>query len=121
MHCAPSRKRRTAFIAVLALLLAQALGLAHGIAHPDAQALAFVAASHAGHAHAGAHGEQAHDEGSPQCRLIDQLTHADLLVAPPPVALPEVSPAPPSTLAVWPAPALEAARACARGPPTLLA
>jgi hypothetical protein len=121
MHCAPSRNRRTAFIAVLALLLAQALGLAHGIAHPNAQGLAFVAASHAGDAHVGAHDGQAHDEGSPQCRLIDQLTHADLLVAPPPAALPGASPAPLPTFAARQAPALEAERPRARGPPPLLA
>jgi hypothetical protein len=121
MHCAPSRNRRTAFIAVLALLLAQALGLAHGIAHPNAQGLAFLAASPAGHAHVDAPDGQAHDEGSPQCRLIDQLTHADLLVAPPPATLTDASPAPLPAFAAQQAPALEVARARARGPPLLLA
>jgi hypothetical protein len=119
MRFAPSCKRRTAFIAVLALLLAQALGLAHGIAHPNVQGLAFGAASHARHDHA--HGEHAHDEGSPQCRLIDQLTHADVLVAPPPATLTDASPAPLPAFAAQQAPALEAARARARGPPLHLA
>jgi hypothetical protein len=119
MHCAPSRNRHTAFIAVLALLLAQALGLAHGIAHPNAQGLALVAASQAGHDHA--HGDHAHDEGSAQCRLIDQLTHADLLVAPPPATVPDLSPAPLPAFAAQRAPALEAERPRARGPPPLLA
>jgi hypothetical protein len=61
----------------------------------------------------------AHDEGSAQCRLLDQLAHAVALVAPPPLA---ALPAPPAAQRA--APAFGVARSArawsppARGPPT---
>ena len=57
---------------VLLLLAAQALGLAHRVAHAPGLpggALAHVAAA----AHA------SHEAGSAECRLVDQLAHADAL------------------------------------------
>ena len=63
---------------VVLLLAAQALGLAHRVAHApglpggalaQAAAAAFVAVP----AHA------SHEAGSAECRLIDQLAHADAL------------------------------------------
>ncbi|MFT3956527.1 MAG: hypothetical protein QM722_19725 [Piscinibacter sp.] len=59
------------------MLLLQALGLWHGVVH--AGGLAAVAHAHA-HA-AGGERFAAHDDGDAQCRLYDQLAHADLAFA----------------------------------------
>lgn len=64
-----------------ALLWLQALGLWHQVVHGHAvhggatQASASEHDSHDDHAFAG------HDEGDPQCRLFDQLAHADIAFA----------------------------------------
>jgi hypothetical protein len=109
-------------MAVLALLLAQAIGLAHGIAHPhsrgglpaaQAQSVATVDVPDA---------SAQHDDGSPQCRLLDQLAHADVLLAAPTLAAP-LPPGEAPGLADVPqgAPRLLAWRLRARGPPPFLA
>ena len=74
LSLAAARRRGVALIAALALLLAQAVGLAHGVAHPQADG--FVAAS-AEHDHERSAFDGLHDEGSVQCQLLDQLSHAD--------------------------------------------
>lgn len=56
------------------LLAAQALGLAHRVAHAGGAGAAAVAVS----AKAFADG---HEAGSAECRLVDQLTQGDLLCA----------------------------------------
>jgi uncharacterized membrane protein len=119
-------RQRTASIAVLALLLAQAIGLAHGIAHPHsrgglpaATVAATVAAAVAASGVTWADG--LHDDGSVQCRLLDQLSHADALTNT--LSLPSAPPAA-QTLVVPPrvAPCVRVARAyLARGPPLFLA
>jgi hypothetical protein len=110
--------RHLAAVALWAMLAVQAIGLVHGIAHPKAQAaLVSAIGSPAPAAAAG----DAHDEGSAQCRLLDQLAQAVALVAPPPLA---ALPAPAAQRA---APAFGVARSAgawsppARGPPTSLA
>jgi hypothetical protein len=115
-------RQRTASIAVLALLLAQAIGLTHGIAHPHSRGglpSATVAAT--GAAGTSTWADDLHDDGSVQCRLLDQLSHADaltptlsLLSAPPSVQMP----AAPTSVA----PCARVAPAyLARGPPIFLA
>src|SRR5690606_22939700 len=74
-----------------ALLMLQALGLwhraVHGSAHgPAARVVADHAHAEDGHRGHLGHGHDAHedhafaghDEGDPQCRLYDQLAHADI-------------------------------------------
>jgi hypothetical protein len=80
-------------LAVLALLLAQSLGLAHRVWHDPGHAHRLIAAAgtpqwnlkagpdcpeHAHHDGGPFHG---HEEGSAECRLLDQLAHADALLA----------------------------------------
>ena len=77
------------WVAVVALLVAQTLGLAHRVVHPGG-AVAGVEYTHAhthGHEHESGHHPSplaalfaGHDE-APDCRLYDQLSHADLLPA----------------------------------------
>ena len=76
-----SRGSLTALLLGMALLLAQALGLAHRVAHADGPPLPRLQAS-AGHDHAA----EAHDatpfdghEDRSDCRLYDQLQLADAL------------------------------------------
>jgi hypothetical protein len=115
-------RQRTASIAVLALLLAQAIGLAHGIAHPHSRgglpsATAAVTVADGASSWAGG----MHDDGSGQCRLLDQLSHADALT--PTFTLPS-SPPSVQTLAapLHVAPCARVAPAyLARGPPIFLA
>ncbi len=57
-----------------ALLWLQALGLWHGVLHPQGAAGAAPVHALAGDDHAFA----GHDEGDAQCRLYDQLAHADI-------------------------------------------
>lgn len=72
----PQAARRRLLLPLLAaaLLWLQALGLWHHVVHGAAGHgdLAVAAADAHDHAFAG------HDEGDPQCRLYDQLAHADL-------------------------------------------
>jgi hypothetical protein len=114
------RRRRplAAIVAVAALLLAQALGLAHRVAHAP-QAPAWLASAHEDPGHGfDAH----HDEGSPECRLVDQAGHGDAATAPGvAAALPGVGRearcvAAAAFLALAPARAYQA-----RGPPSFLA
>jgi hypothetical protein len=112
------RRRGVAFIAALALLCAQAIGLAHGVAHPHAKT---VAAAIAEHDHAIDAFDAQHDEGSWQCQLFDQLSHGDGVTPSLPVC---VFAAPAAALAAAPAVPVQATCACgyhARGPPTSLA
>jgi hypothetical protein len=59
------------------LLAAQALGLAHRVAHGGGSATVVSAT-----------GFESHEAGSADCRLVDQLTQADLLCASPPAGAP---------------------------------
>jgi hypothetical protein len=81
-------RHATAWVLALALLAAQALGLAHSVAHaPGLASVAAVADEHF----------DGHHAGDAECRLIDQLAHADALVAGAlllPPALPAVLSAP---------------------------
>lgn len=80
-------RRAFAWATAFALLCAQALGLAHSVAHAhvheSALARAFQADcdehGHDGHAHDHGPGlfDAHHEEGSPHCLLFDQLAHAD--------------------------------------------
>ena len=91
-----------------ALLLAQATGLAHRIAH----------ATPAGGTTAQAVWQADHQSGSADCRLIDQLSHADALCSGAPDPAPLFQPAP--TVLALAAEALRARAAPqhpARGPP----
>jgi hypothetical protein len=66
--------RRALIVLLLpALLLAQQLGLLHGIAHAPASHASAAAAAHEASALAGLF--QGHDDGA--CRLYDQLSHGD--------------------------------------------
>ena len=118
MNLLHRRRPLAALVAVAALLLAQALGLAHGVAHAP-QVAALAAPAHGDHDHGfDAH----HDEGSAECRLIDQAGHGDAVTAPVVVAdVPRVGReargvAAPVFLALAPARAYHA-----RGPPRFLA
>jgi hypothetical protein len=84
-------RRNIAWAGALALLFAQALGVAHAVAHAHAHDTALARALQAdcdGPAHDHAHDhdhdhnlfDAHHDEGSPHCLLFDQLAHADGLV-----------------------------------------
>ena len=64
----------------LALLLAQGLGQAHVLLHAPGPAAPTTSSSHDGDWIGGSH-----EAGGSDCRLIDQLSHADLLWAPSPV------------------------------------
>lgn len=120
------------------LLAAQALGLAHRVEHAPGSLQRLQAASLAslpslaevapaaasaqwGAPHTAApgtldHGLSRHQAGDADCRLVDQLTHADALcpapagsaAMPPP---PRLAPAPAARLALRPAPAAYQARA----------
>lgn len=83
-----------AFVFAFALLAAQWLGLAHAVLHPQLPA-------HAAAAHAPAHGLGAlfagHDDGSGDCRLYDQLGHAEPL--PPALPVLDTLPAAPPRVA----------------------
>ena len=114
LSCA--HRRASAFVAALALLLAQAIGMAHAVAHPQTRQLAAAVADHD-------HGafDAQHEEGSPQCRLLDQLSHADGAVASP---LAQTFAAPTAAFTAAPTALVRATCGCgyhARGPPPLLA
>ena len=122
----------------LALLWAQGLGYAHAVVHgsglpapaasrsqdgppripaPDPSG----AAQHpAGGSHAGDWLGGLHQAGDTDCRLVDQLTHADLLWAPPLAAAPGPRPGARPAERAWAVPwqPLPAAY-LARGPPAI--
>jgi len=103
-----------------ALLWLQALGLWHLVVHGHAApggAAATFASGFDPHDHHDDRAFAGHDEGDPQCRLFDQLAHADIAFASP-AALPAraaqggpVSATPAGRLAP------QAAGFLARGPP----
>lgn len=133
-------------LALLALLVAQGAGLAHrvwhdpahradaGTPHPEGHDVCQHDAGHAvgtpafgpalGHAAAGGqafafieglfHG---HDEGSAECRLLDQLTHADALLGGAFTAALGVAPAAPDGVAPCPAAGRTSPVYQARAPP----
>jgi hypothetical protein len=155
----PTRRRLALGLAALALLLAQAVGLAHRVAHADAAAPHHHAALHGdmhaadhgvhphgegvgdcegegegehahAHAHAAAPWSQAlaaafdahHDEGSVECRLVDQLGHGD--AAPCGSAGAVAFDTPAFTAPTWRGTLAARPHArpyCARAPPTFLA
>jgi hypothetical protein len=118
LSLAAARRRGTALIAVLALLLAQAVGLAHGVAHPQADGTAALSAERE---HASNAFDAQHDEGSWQCQLLDQLSHVDGVT---PTLLDWTFAAPIAAQAASPIAPRCATCACgyhARGPPILLA
>lgn len=115
-----THRRGVALFAALALLCAQAIGLAHAVAHPLAHAVAAVVVDH-NHGHDDGAFDAQHEEGSWQCQLLDQLSHADGVT---PSLQGCVSAAPAAAFAVAPATPVHATCACgyhARGPPTVLA
>lgn len=80
MHRHSVRIRRIALpLLAVAMLMLQALGLWHGVVHPRGHELA-AAVTVPDHDHADhADGFGGHDDGDGQCRLYDQLAHADLV------------------------------------------
>lgn len=107
---------------MLALLLAQAIGVVHGIAHPHSRGglpSATVAATVATGGVTWA--DNLHDDGSVQCRLLDQLWHADAPTSA--LSLPSAPPAAQTLFApLRVAPCARVAQAyLARGPPRFLA
>lgn len=61
-----------------AMLLLQALGLWHSLVHPSAHAGVVMAQDRHDGDQGGDH-FASHDDGDAQCRLYDQLAHADLV------------------------------------------
>jgi hypothetical protein len=117
-----SSARRTALICavLLALVLAQSLGLLHRLAHGwhASQAFALQADAHAGDGLKGLFGGHAKDSGA--CDLYDQLTHADALWSVPVLMLPALQPlSPAEPHASWHL-AAQSAGFLARGPPALV-
>ncbi len=115
-----AHRRGAALFAALALLCAQAIGLAHSVAHPLAHAVAAVVVDH-DHDHDHDAFDAQHEEGSWQCQLLDQLSHADGVT---PSLRGCVFAAPAAAFAVAPAAPVHATCACgyhARGPATVLA
>lgn len=99
-----------------ALLLAQGLGLAHGVRHAPGLAAAVALSGPADDPPAAA-AQDDHEAGDAECRLLDQLAHADALLVPP-LVLP---PRPPAAALAAPAPLVHAAAFAtayqARAPP----
>lgn len=78
----PSAFTRRAALPLLAaaMLMLQALGLWHGVVHAQGHGGVVMAQDH----HRGDpvdDGFAGHDDGDAQCRLYDQLAHADLVFA----------------------------------------
>jgi hypothetical protein len=97
-----------AWLLALVLVLAQAAGIAHRVAHTALP----------GSTKAQSSWSADHKAGAADCRLLDQLTHADALCAPVLAALPEpVSAQDGLTAPLWPVRAGAAALYQARAPP----
>lgn len=118
LSLATVRRRGVACIAALALLCVQAIGLAHAVAHPHANGGVAVGTINDRQHNAF---DAQHDEGSLQCQLFDQLSHADS-------ATPSLQgwtfAAPVAAFVPSPASPVHAICACgyhARGPPIFLA
>jgi hypothetical protein len=120
---ARSLARRTTLICVvlLALVMAQSLGLLHRLAHGGHASPAMVALqadTHSGDALKSLFG--GHEKDSGACDLYDQLTHADALWSVPALVLPVLQPlAPAERHASWHF-AAQSAGFLARGPPALV-
>jgi len=131
-----SRRRLVAALVVLALLAAQALGLAHRAVHGQAQKpghgtpaavakgvlapAAFEdarAPAHAAHVQPSAF--DTHEPGGPECRLVDQAAHLDVVVAAATAAMPPRVPRPRPPAAEEEARAGSACAYLARGPPAM--
>ena len=117
MRLHPRTRRRLLPLLAAALLWLQALGLWHHVVHGVGVHGDGPVAAAGVHHHAGDHSFAGHDEGDPQCRLYDQLAHADLAAG-------SASPAPvaavhgePMTLTPAGRLAPQAAGFLARGPP----
>ncbi len=111
----PRSKPLQAWLLALLLLAAQALGLAHRIQHAPGPGAAPAAAAVAA---APASWADGHDAGGAECRLIDQLAHADGLCD----ATWAAAPVPPATEAHEAAPTVapragSASAYLARAPP----
>jgi ABC-type Zn2+ transport system substrate-binding protein/surface adhesin len=133
----PLPRRAIGWAAALALLFAQALGLAHAVAHAPAhetvqsklaRALQADCDEHA-HAHEHEHAHEHdhnvfdahHEEGSPNCLLFDQLAHADGLTD---IGVATSFAAPDASFSDAPTPPRRERCGCgyhARGPPNTLA
>ncbi len=121
------RHRRTlAAWGVVALVFAQALGLVHGTLHAAgfgpavAQAAAAAPAAAQAAARPDAHGHglfDGHAAGGAECRLYDQLGHADGLAFACPVLPPHGAAQPPAPVPARPAEPVFFAAYAARAPP----
>ncbi len=106
-----------------ALLCLQALGLWHQVVHGHVAhggAAAAFAHGHDPHDHHEDHERHAfagHDEGDPQCRLFDQLAHADIAFAAPAAVLAWAAQGGPESARPAGRLAPQAAGFLARGPP----
>lgn len=108
---------------VLALLMAQTLGLVHGVVHTPVQAgkqhVEHADQDHPGHAHGLIDALFSGHAGDADCRLYDQLSHSDSVADVPAVILPLLLP---STLFAYfqgEAIARHAALFEARAPPSI--
>ena len=100
-----------AWLLAALLLVAQGLGLAHRVGHAPGLGQTGIAATASGWS-------ADHQAGSADCRLVDQLTHADALCGPPLLAaLAPAADAAPQTAAYADAPAARRHVPLARGPP----
>lgn len=123
MRLHPRTRRRLLPLLAVALLWLQALGLWHHVVHGvalEGPVAAVSASAHDADGHGGDHGDHGladHDAGDPQCRLYDQLAHADL--APGSAGTAPVLAVGGTPLAATPAGRLapQAAGFLARGPP----
>ena len=120
----PAQGRTIVCVALLALALlwAQSWGQWHGVWHAKSAPQEVLAESQTrglgGHASAPEHAVFDHDAGDAQCRLLDQLSHADSLPCMPLLALPVELSAALVAQSVGSAVARWAALFQARGPPT---
>ncbi|MBK1613236.1 hypothetical protein CKO44_07090 [Rubrivivax gelatinosus] len=118
LTAAAPRRIGAAFALVLALLTAQWLGLAHTVLHAGGTNAATVAAAAADGPRGGLESLFAgHGKGSGDCRLYDQLGHAEP-IPPAAVVTAALLPCPPQALPYAARLALaEGAPYAARGPP----
>lgn len=113
-----------AWLLALLLLAAQAAGLSHRLQHASAPGPGSATAQQAfaGDAHVATAGAERtagdHAPGSADCRLIDQLSHADALCAGmAPATVQALAHSAPRAPATWQAPRGPAAHYLARAPP----
>jgi hypothetical protein len=114
------RRAPLTFLLLLALVLAPFLGQVHRVLHTGAPATALAHAADGSHAHGGLASLFGDHVDGNDCRLYDQLGHADLACGVPAPALP--LPVVPAFVLAWregEALARFAALFDARGPPAL--